>query len=146
MGMCFSVPDGNKPQPSLQNIFKELASDTGVQRTKTDLTDWAEQGILLLNSVLTVRAHEAASHQNNWWETFTDEVIRLLSDKQEHLVFILWGNYAVSKKSLINEAKHCIITSPHPSPFSAYKGFFGSRPFSRTNEYLKKWGVKEIDW
>lgn len=146
MGMCFSVPNGSRAQPSLQNIFKELQSDTGTIRTRTDLTDWAEQWVLLLNSVLTVRSGEAASHQAKGWEVFTDEVIRLLSDKREHLVFILWGNYAISKKSLIDGTKHCIITSPHPSPFSVHKGFFGSRPFSRTNEYLKKWGIEEIEW
>lgn len=146
MGMCFSVPNGSKTQPSLQNIFKELASDVGVTRTETDLTHWAEQGVLLLNSVLTVRAHEAASHQGKGWETFTDEVILLLSERREHLVFILWGNYAISKQSLIDSTKHDIINSPHPSPFSVYRGFFGSRPFSRTNEYLRKWGIKEIEW
>lgn len=146
MGMCFSVPDGSKAQPSLQNIFKELASDTGIQRSRTDLTDWAKQGVLLLNSVLTVRAHEAASHQGKGWEMFTDEIIRLLSCEREHLVFILWGNYAISKKSLIDGTRHMIITSPHPSPFSVHKGFFGSRPFSRTNEYLRKYKIPEIDW
>ncbi|MDD5197248.1 MAG: uracil-DNA glycosylase [Candidatus Gracilibacteria bacterium] len=146
MGMCFSVPNESKSQPSLGNIFKELAVDMKISRTQKDLTHWAEQGVLLLNSVLTVRSHEAASHQGKGWEIFTDEVIRLLSEKREHLVFILWGNYAISKQSLIDEGKHLIITSPHPSPFSAYKGFFGSRPFSRTNEYLKKWGMKEIEW
>lgn len=146
MGMCFSVPNGSKTQPSLGNIFKELSSDVGVIRTQTDLTNWAEQGVLLLNSVLTVENGKPASHQGKWWELFTDEVIRLLSREREHLVFILWGNYAISKKSLIDETKHCIITSPHPSPFSAHKGFLGSRPFSRTNEYLKKWGMQEIEW
>ncbi len=146
MGMCFSVPDGSRAQPSLQNIFKELATDVGIKRTQTNLVDWAEQGILLLNSVLTVRAHEAASHQWKGWETFTDEIIRTLSEKREHLVFILWGNYAVSKKPLIDGTKHCIITSPHPSPFSAYKGFFGSQPFSRTNAYLKQENIGEIQW
>lgn len=146
MGMCFSVPDGSRAQPSLQNIFKELATDVGVERTRTDLSDWAEQGVLLLNSVLTVENGKPASHQGRGWETFTDEIIRLLSEKREHLVFILWGNYAVSKKSLIDATKHCIITSPHPSPFSAYKGFFGSRPFSRTNSYLAAHGSGEIRW
>jgi len=146
MGMCFSVPDGSKTQPSLQNIFKELKSDLWISRTQTNLIDWAEQGVLLLNSVLTVENGKPASHQWKWWEIFTDEVIRLLSEKREHLVFILWGNYAISKKSLIDGTKHCIITSPHPSPFSVHKGFFGSRPFSATNEYLKKWGIREIGW
>jgi len=146
MGMCFSVPDGSKTQPSLQNIFKELQSDMGIIRTQTDLTDWAEQWILLLNSVLTVRAHEAASHKGKWWEVFTDTIIQILSEKKEHLIFILWGNYAISKKHLIDEQKHLIITSPHPSPFSVHKGFFGSRPFSRANEYLKKFWEKDIEW
>ena len=146
MGMCFSVPDGSKKQPSLANIFKELATDVDITRTQTDLTSWAEQGVLLINSVLTVENGKPASHQGKWWEIFTDEVIRTLSDKREHLVFILWGNYAISKQSLIDSTKHCIFTSPHPSPFSAYKGFFGSRPFSKTNAYLQKWGIQEIKW
>lgn len=147
MGMCFSVPNENKKsQPSLQNIFKELKDDMWIVRTRTDLTDWAEQGVLLLNSVLTVRAHEAGSHKGKWWEIFTDAVIRILSEQKEHLVFILWGNYAISKKSLIDEHKHLVITSPHPSPFSVHKGFFGSRPFSRTADYLAKFSKKAIEW
>lgn len=132
--------------PSIKNIFKEINNDLGVQRTETDLSDWAEQGVLLLNCVLTVEAHKPGSHYKKGWEIFTDTVIQLLSEHREHLVFILWGNYAISKKSLIDETKHCIVTSPHPSPFSARKGFFGSRPFSRANEYLKKWDKKEIIW
>ena len=146
MGLSFSIPNGTKAQPSLKNIFKELASDVGISRSATDLTDWAKEGVLLLNAVLTVRQGEAASHQGKWWETFTDSAIRLLSEKREGIVFILWGNYAINKKALIDASKHHIITSPHPSPFSAHNGFFGSKPFSRTNEYLiSKWKIP-INW
>ena len=146
MWLSFSVPDGSCIQPSLRNIFKELESDTGITRKYTDLTDWAEQGVLLLNSVLTVRSSEPTSHAGKWWEIFTDTVIRTLSEKGERIVFILWGNYAISKSPLIDTNKHCIITSPHPSPFSAHRGFLGSRPFSRTNEYLEKIGKSWIIW
>lgn len=146
MWLSFSVPEWSKPQPSLKNIFKELASDMGVTRTKTDLTDWAEQGVLLLNAVLTVREWEPASHQKIGWENFTDAAIQALSEKREWIVFILWGNYAIAKKSLIDVSKHHIIVSPHPSPFSAHNGFFGSRPFSRTNQYLKEQGKIGIAW
>ncbi|MDD2693433.1 MAG: uracil-DNA glycosylase [Candidatus Gracilibacteria bacterium] len=146
MGLSFSVPSGSKPQPSLRNIFKELQDDLGKNRTNTDLTDWAEQGVLLLNAVLTVREASPASHGGKGWEQFTDSVIRLLSEKREGLVFILWGNFAISKKSLVDAKKHHIITSPHPSPFSAHNGFFGSKPFSKTNAFLKDTGKKEIDW
>ncbi len=146
MGLSFSVPDGSRPQPSLRNIFIELESDIGERRTSTDLSDWAEQGVLLLNSVLTVRQWEPASHQGKWWEVFTDAVIHTLSRERYGVVFILWGAYAISKQSLIDETRHHIITSPHPSPFSAYKGFFGSRPFSRTNAYLREQGSAEIVW
>ena len=146
MWLSFSVPNGSKPQPSLRNIFKELESDIWVKRTKTDLTDWAEQGILLLNTVLTVREWEPASHQRMGWENFTDGVIQLLSKKREWIVFILWGNAAIEKQTLIDTMRHHIITSPHPSPFSAHRGFFGSRPFSRTNDYLRQEGSTEIVW
>lgn len=146
MGLSFSVPDGSKMQPSLRNIFKELKNDLVIERTKTDLSDWAEQGVLLLNSVLTVRSGEAASHAGKGWEQFTDATIRQLSDEREHLVFILWGNYAASKGAFIDRNKHLVITSAHPSPFSADRGFFGSKPFSRTNEGLRKWGLPEIKW
>lgn len=139
MGLSFSVPATNtKSQPSLQNIFKELESDCSTHRTNTDLTDWAEQGVLLLNSVLTVRAHEAASHQGKGWELFTDAIISTISREREHVVFILWGRFAQSKKTLIDTQKHFVIESAHPSPFSASNGFFGSKPFSRTNTYLEK--------
>jgi uracil-DNA glycosylase len=146
MGFCFSVPEGNRAQPSLQNIFKEIATDLGVARTKTDLSDWAEQGVFLLNSVLTVRTGEAGSHAKKGWENFTDSAIQHLSDERDNLVFILWGSYAISKKAYIDTGKHCVITSPHPSPFSAHKGFFGSKPFSRANTYLASKGKAGIDW
>jgi uracil-DNA glycosylase len=146
MGLSFSVPDGSKPQPSLRNIFKELESDLSIKREQTDLTDWAEQGVLLLNAVLTVRQWEPASHQGKWWENFTDATIRTLSEKREGIVFILWGNYAIAKKSLIDASKHHIITSPHPSPFSAHNWFFWSWPFSQANAYLRERGQAEIQW
>jgi len=146
MGLCFSVPDGNRPQPSLQNIFKEINSDLGVQRTQTDLTDWAEQGVFLLNSVLTVRAHQAGSHAKQGWENFTDSAIKHLSDEREGIVFILWGSYAIAKQAFIDSRKHRVITSPHPSPLSAHRGFFGSKPFSRTNDYLASKNEAAIDW
>lgn len=146
MGFCFSVPEGNRPQPSLQNIFQELHNDLGIDRRQTDLTDWAQQGVFLLNSVLTVRAREAGSHAHKGWETFTDSAIRHLSEQRERLVFILWGSYAISKKAFIDGRKHLVITSPHPSPFSAHKGFFGSKPFSRANDYLTANGQTPIQW
>lgn len=146
MGLSFSVPDGSKAQPSLQNIFKELRNDLGIERSRTDLSDWAKQGVLLLNSVLTVRSGEPASHRNRGWETFTDAAIRALSAGREHLVFILWGNFAIGKLPLIDKTKHVVIKSPHPSPFSAHSGFFGSKPFSKTNAALEKWGESPIDW
>lgn len=146
MGLSFSVPDGSKTQPSLQNIFKELKSDLGIKRTKTDLTDWAEQGVLLLNSVLTVRNGQPASHRGKGWETFTDAAIKTLSDGRERLVFILWGNFAIGKLPLIDAHKHVVIKSPHPSPFSAHSGFFGSKPFSKANAALEKWNENPILW
>jgi uracil-DNA glycosylase len=147
-GLCFAVNEGVPLPPSLQNIFKEVESDLGqklVHRTG-DLERWAKQGVLLLNATLTVEAHKAGSHQKKGWEEFTDSVIRTLSDKKEHLVFILWGNYAKSKGNLIDWSKHEIIESAHPSPLSAHSGFFGSKPFSKTNEYLVRHGKKTIDW
>ncbi|AVR94502.1 uracil-DNA glycosylase [Pseudoduganella armeniaca] len=146
MGFCFSVPEGNRPQPSLQNMFKELESDLGVKRTRTDLSDWAEQGVFLLNAVLTVRAGSAGSHARKGWETFTDSAISTLSREREHLVFILWGSYAIAKKALIDTTKHHVITSPHPSPLSAHRGFFGSKPFSQANAYLERTGQDPITW
>jgi uracil-DNA glycosylase len=147
MGLSFAVRDGVTLPPSLRNIYKELADDVGGDTTKTgDLTHWAEQGVLLLNATLTVRAGEAGSHQGKGWEQFTDAAIKALSDKREHLVFILWGNYARKKKELIDTSKHLVIESAHPSPFSAANGFFGSKPFSKANEYLNSNGLVPITW
>lgn len=146
-GLCFSVADGVRQPPSLQNIFKELYDDLGVSVPASgNLERWAKQGVLLLNATLTVRASQAGSHQNKGWETFTDAVIQKLSDEKENLVFILWGAYAQKKGSIIDTAKHFIIKSTHPSPFSAHNGFFGSKPFSKTNAYLKKENMQEINW
>lgn len=147
-GLCFAVSEGIPLPPSLQNIFKEIESDLGqklVHKTG-DLERWAKQGVLLLNATLTVRAHKAGSHQGKGWEQFTDAVIRTLSDKKENLVFILWGNYAKSKGSIVDFEKHLVIESAHPSPFAAAHGFFGSKPFSKTNEYLVEHAKKPIDW
>lgn len=147
-GLSFSVSEGVRNPPSLQNIFKEIATDLGEEPNAAngDLERWARQGVLLLNATLTVRARTAGSHQGKGWERFTDAVIKKLSDEREHLVFILWGNYARSKKVLIDTSKHCVIESPHPSPFSAHNGFFGSKPFSKANAYIASFGGKEIDW
>jgi uracil-DNA glycosylase len=146
-GLCFSVNDGVRPPPSLQNIFKELHDDLGTPIPSSgNLERWADQGVFHLNATLTVRAGQAGSHQQKGWETFTDAVIKLLSDKCEHLVFILWGNYAQQKQALIDPKKHLILKAPHPSPFSAYSGFFGSKPFSKTNVYLKEQGSEPINW
>lgn len=146
-GLSFSVEGDVRNPPSLQNIFKEIESDMGYAPEATgDLTRWATQGVLLLNATLTVRGGAAGSHQGQGWETFTDAVIKTLSDEREHLVFILWGNYARGKKPLIDAQRHCIIESPHPSPFSAYGGFFGSRPFSKANAYLEAHDAAPIDW
>lgn len=146
-GLCFSVNDGVRFPPSLVNIFKELQSDLGIAPpTSGSLVRWAEQGVFLLNATLTVREHQAGSHQNMGWEQFTDAVIRLLAEEREHLVFILWGGYAQRKGAFIDRAKHLVIASPHPSPLSAYHGFFGTKPFSRTNEYLIANGVEPIKW
>ncbi len=142
-GLCFAVDDGIKNPPSLQNIYKELKSDLGIEG---DINSWTGQGVFLLNSTLTVRASSAGSHQNKGWEEFTDAIIKLLSEKKEKLVFILWGKYAQDKGKVIDVNKHLVIKSPHPSPFSAYSGFFGSKPFSKCNEYLVKNGIKEIGW
>lgn len=146
-GLCFSVNDGVPFPPSLQNIFKEIQSDTGAQiPVSGNLTRWAEQGVLLLNATLTVRAHQAGSHQCHGWEEFTDAVIKMLSDECEHLVFILWGAYAQKKGAVIDRNKHLVLTSAHPSPLSAYNGFFGNKHFSRTNAYLIQHGKKPIAW
>lgn len=148
IGLSFAVSEGVRNPPSLQNIFKEVAADLGkpLVHTDGDLSRWAEQGVLLLNATLTVEAHKAGSHQGRGWEQFTDAVIRTLSEEREHLVFILWGNYAKAKGAHIDREKHLVIESPHPSPFAAHGGFFGSKPFSKTNEYLVKHGKAPIDW
>ncbi len=146
-GLCFSVRDGVLPPPSLQNIFKELHDDLGVPvPTSGSLRRWADQGVLLLNATLTVRAGAAGSHQGRGWETFTDAAIRALSSQREHLVFLLWGAYAGRKAALIDRSRHCILTAPHPSPLSAYRGFFGSHPFSQANAYLVAHGLQPISW
>ncbi len=146
-GLSFAVGEGVRLPPSLQNIFKEIKTDVGVEPLQNgDLSRWATQGVLLLNATLTVQASHPGSHQGKGWEAFTDAAIKMLSDKREHLVFILWGNYARQKGAHIDRTNHLVIESPHPSPFSAYNGFFGSRPFSKANEYLLKHGKKEIDW
>ena len=146
-GLSFSVPPGIAQPPSLVNIFKELKSDLNIDAPPHgNLESWAKQGVLLLNAVLTVNESEAASHKNAGWEKYTDAVIKTISDRKEHVVFILWGRFAQNKEALINATKHCIIKSAHPSPLSAYAGFFGSKPFSKTNEYLRANGIKEIDW
>lgn len=147
-GLCFAVGAGTRLPPSLQNIYKEIVSDTGKEpKSKTgDLEDWAKQGVLLLNSTLTVRAHQAGSHQKKGWESFTDAVIKILSEQKEHLVFVLWGAYAKKKGEVIDRSKHLVIESAHPSPLSAYNGFFGSKPFSQTNYYLFSNGELPIEW
>jgi uracil-DNA glycosylase len=146
-GLCFSVANGMDKPPSLQNIFKELNSDLGIPVPQNgDLSKWAEQGVLLLNATLTVRARQAGSHQNRGWEQFTDAAISRLSKQRKHLVFLLWGNYAIAKEALIDTSKHLTLKSPHPSPFSANRGFFGNKHFSKTNAYLKSHGIEAIDW
>lgn len=146
MGLCFSVPNGIVYPPSLRNIIIELKNDTGIELKSGDLTPWAKQGVFLLNATLTVRAHQAGSHQKKGWETFTDSVIHKISEEKEHVVFILWGSYAQQKINLIDTRKHFIIKSVHPSPLSAHRGFFGSRPFSLTNEYLTSKKIEPIQW
>ena len=146
-GLCFSVRPGVAPPPSLVNIFTELRSDLGCgEPASGSLEHWARQGVLLLNAVLTVRARQAGSHAKRGWETFTDEVISAVDAKQHTVVFILWGGYARRKKALIDRDRHVVIESPHPSPLSAHNGFFGTRPFSRTNAALEAAGLEPIDW
>ena len=146
-GLCFSVNDGVKHPPSLVNIFKEIENDLGIPSPKSgNLERWAKQGVLLLNATLTVRAHQAGSHQHKGWETFTDNVIKLLAHEKTNLVFLLWGDYAIKKSMYIDSNKHLVLTSPHPSPLSAHRGFFGNKHFSKTNEYLKANGIGEILW
>lgn len=146
-GLSFSVKPGVPFPPSLLNIFKEIEADLGKSLPPNgDLTRWADQGVFLLNATLTVRAHQAGSHQKKGWEEFTDEVIRIISDKRKNVVFLLWGAYAQKKSSLIDSNKHLILTAPHPSPLSSYRGFFGCKHFSKTNEYFFANGMTPIDW
>ena len=146
-GLSFSVSNEVIKPPSLKNIFKELESDLKIPFAEhNSLKPWAKEGVLLLNAVLTVEEHKPASHSNKGWETFTDEIIKLINKKDKPVVFILWGNYAREKKKFITNPNHYIIESPHPSPFSARNGFFGSKPFSKTNDFLKRQGIKEINW
>lgn len=146
-GLSFSVSNEVLKPPSLKNIFKELENDLEIPFPEANsLKPWAKEGVLLLNAVLTVQEHTPTSHKDKGWETFTDNVIKIINTKQEPVVFILWGSYARNKKSLITNPIHHVIESPHPSPFSAYNGFFGSKPFSKTNEFLKSKGIKEINW
>lgn len=149
VGLCFAVPNALMPKPpSLKNIFKEIESDLGkkVDPTRSELSHWVDQGVLLLNTVLTVRMGEANSHREQGWETFTDRVIQILNEREAPVIFILWGSPARKKKGLITNKRHPILESPHPSPLSAYHGFFGSRPFSKANAILKKLGKAPIDW
>ena len=146
-GLCFSVNEGVKFPPSLNNIFKELKADLNLEYPPSgDLERWAEQGVLMLNTVLTVRNSSPGSHKGRGWEIFTDQVIRLISEQKENVVFLLWGSFAISKSGLIDQNKHYILTSTHPSPFSAHKGFLGCRHFSKTNLYLQSKGLKLINW
>ena len=145
-GLCFSVSDKVKAPPSLKNIFKELEDDLGIKKTSNELEMWAKQGVLLLNATLTVRAHEANSHKDLGWEKFTDFIIKEISAKKENVVFVLWGAFAQKKAGLIDASKHFIIQSAHPSPFSVHKGFFGSRPFSKINQFLEEKGKEPINW
>lgn len=146
-GLCFSVQEGVRFPPSLRNILKELHSDIGAEiPTSGSLTKWAQQGVLLLNAVLTVEDGKAAAHQGKGWEEFTDKVIHVLNEEKENLVFILWGSYAQKKASFVDRKKHLVLEAVHPSPLSAHRGFFGTKPFSKTNAYLKSKGIAEIDW
>lgn len=146
-GLCFSVNDHVPFPPSLQNIFKEIESDLGIPVPQSgNLTRWARQGVLLLNATLTVEAHRAASHQGKGWETFTDAVIHKLAEEREHLVFILWGAYAQRKGEFIDRSRHLVLQSPHPSPLSAHRGFFGNHHFSQANQYLVAHGIEPIQW
>ena len=145
-GLSFSVKKGVRMPPSLQNIFKELYTDLNVKRTDSDLTDWAKEGVLLLNSIMTVEKDKPLSHKDKGWEIFTDNIIKALNDRSDPVIFILWGSYARSKKVLITNPKHKIIESAHPSPLSAHRGFFGSKPFSKANNYLRQMNKNEIKW
>lgn len=148
MGLCFSVPSGVQVPPSLVNIIKEINDDLGtaIPTTRGDLSGWAEQGVLLLNATLTVRAHQAGSHQRHGWEEFTDAAISALNQRRQGIVFLLWGSYAIAKRKLIDPQRHHILTAPHPSPLSAYRGFFGCRHFSLANTLLQQQGLSPVDW
>ena len=146
-GLCFSVPEGVAPPPSLINIFKEIEQDLGIQRPANGcLQRWADQGVLLLNSVLTVEQYKAASHQGKGWEEFTDSIINALNQQRNHIVFLLWGSYAKKKGKYIDRTRHLVLTSPHPSPLSAHRGFFGNQHFSKANAYLHTHGIEAIQW
>jgi uracil-DNA glycosylase len=146
-GLCFSVPDGIRQPPSLVNIFKEIAADLGRPApAEGSLRRWAEQGVLLLNSTLTVRAHQAASHAGHGWETFTDAVVRKLAEERSNIVFLLWGSYAQKKGAFIDRSRHLVLASAHPSPLSAHRGFFGNHHFSQANAYLQQHGIAPIEW
>lgn len=147
-GLCFSVPNGIQVPPSLVNIIKEINSDLGtsIPTNSGNLEGWADQGVLLLNATLTVRAHQAGSHQHHGWETFTDAAISALSQQRSGIVFLLWGSFAIAKSQLIDKSKHYVLTAPHPSPLSAYRGFFGCKHFSQCNAILLQQGLSPIDW
>ena len=145
-GLCFSVSETVAAPPSLKNIFTELKDDLGIERTKKELDDWAQQGVLLLNATLSVRAHSPNSHKDLGWEKFTNFIIKAISERKENVVFVLWGAFAQKKEEFIDSSKHFIIKSAHPSPFSVYRGFFGSKPFSKINDYLKSKNSETISW
>lgn len=145
-GLCFSVSETVAAPPSLKNIFTELKDDLGIERTKKELDDWAQQGVLLLNATLSVRAHSPNSHKDMGWEKFTNFIIKTISDRKENVVFVLWGAFAQKKEEFIDSSKHFIIKSAHPSPFSVYRGFYGSKPFSKINDYLKSKNSEIISW
>lgn len=145
-GLCFSVSETVAAPPSLKNIFTELKDDLGIERTKKELDDWAQQGVLLLNATLSVRAHSPNSHKDLGWEKFTNFIIKAISDRKENIVFVLWGAFAQKKEEFIDSSKHFIIKSAHPSPFSVYRGFYGSKPFSKINDYLKSKNSEIISW
>ena len=145
-GLSFSVKKGTPMPPSLQNIFKELENDLNIKKTDSDLTSWAKQGVFLLNSIMTVEKDKPLSHKDKGWEIFTDNIIKCLNEREKPIVFVLWGSYARSKKVLITNKRHLVLESVHPSPLSAYRGFFGSKPFSKINAFLKKNNIEKIEW
>ena len=145
-GLSFSVKKGTPMPPSLQNIFKELENDLNIKKTDSDLTSWAKQGVFLLNSIMTVEKDKPLSHKDKGWEIFTDNIIKCLNEREKPIVFVLWGSYARSKKVLITNKRHLVLESVHPSPLSAYRGFFGSKPFSKINAFLEKNNIEKIEW